>query len=322
MEYLRYTVKDQLKTKAEKQLFSYAFIAFTSILVLGLIIFLFPGKALLSHLINQEYVTDVDYRYSIALLASAGKEPINFKETNEDPTSIIKQLNASADTQDTDYFRLKYIVLRTISQRPKLTREQRIAVDKALVHYLTLLKTIPNSFEQELGMARDALAINQAPLALFYAETAIKKNPQQTAFSYAQLAQIALWAKQCVKSSNYYFLAQQQAKLIDDKRYFFITGMKVLFQCNEFEKAIQSVEKHIDGLRNDELTYRLLTELAVSADKPAKAQEFVLRLLDLQNNAKFSSMAAQKSLKNNVYNYGFELLDKFKVYLIGNPAKK
>ncbi|MBA2651871.1 MAG: hypothetical protein H0U73_06365 [Tatlockia sp.] len=320
MDDLRYTVKEQLKTKPENQLFSYGFIVFASVLVFGLLIFLFPGRSLMEQLINQEYISDVDYRYSIALLASKSHLPISYKDVNEDPTTVIKLLKESADSSDLQFLRLKYIVLRTISQKPNLTRAQRLEVDKALVHYLTVLKSQPNTFNQALGMAKDALAINQASLALFYAENAIQLNPQQTAFSYGELAQIALWAGQCVKSADYYFLAQKQAKLIDDKRYFFITAMKVLFQCNEFQKAIESVEEHIDGLRNDELTHGILTELAISAGKPAKAQEFVLRLLELQNSSTY--VYKQETLQTRIHKQSFEILRQFKKDLFGTESNK
>ncbi|CDZ78067.1 hypothetical protein BN59_02364 [Legionella massiliensis] len=298
MEHLRYTATDQKHKKPDKALFSYQFIAFAFLLVLALLLYLFPGKALFNNLIEQSYISEADFRYSILLLNSDG-----YNEIVENPAAIIKQFNDDADKQDSESLWLQYIILKYISYQPKLPKEIKLQAEQALAHYLSILQTIPTTVDEEFILARDALAVDQAPLALNFYQQIIEKNPKQDIEFYVQAARVALWAKQCVQSADYYFMAQSMAKTVDDKRYLFITAIKLLFECNKYEEAITAAEKHIDGLQSDQLTYQILTELAVRADKPAKAQDFVLRLLQLRSGiANSNELIINKNLYYEIRN--------------------
>lgn len=278
--HLRYTVPDG--STPEKQLFSYGLVIFIFLLLLAALIFFFPGKSLIKTLINQDYISDVDYRYSILLLTRDRKSPISYSNIKKNPSAALTQLDAMLTNQNSDSIWLQYTILKTILYQPKLSPQLKEQAVQVLSSYLNRFKTIKTSFKQNVKLAKDALSINQAPLALYFYEAALAIDPKQDLNFYVKVAQTALWANECIKSSDYYFVAQDKSEMISDKRYFFILALKILFECNQFDYALAAAEKHIESLREDALTFQLLTELAIKADEPAKAQEFVLKLLQLQ----------------------------------------
>lgn len=284
MKHLRYTAADEVESKPENQLFSYWLLIAFFLLVVGSLIYLFPGNSLIKTLINQEYLSEADYRYSILLLAANNKNLISYTKINENPSAVIKQFEAMSRAQNLEVRWLNYIVLKNILYQEKISKPVKLQATQVLVSYLNSFKTAPTSMQQDIQLAVDSLAIDKAPLALYFYEQVIRKNPQQNVYFYAKIGQTALWAKQCVKSANYYLIAQEKSAMLVDKRYFYILALKILFECNEFDLAIELAEKHINGLRDDALTYQLLTELAIKANQPAKAQQFVLKLLQLKAN--------------------------------------
>jgi len=284
MGHLRYTALDEVEYETGKPLFSNGLLTVLFLLVIAVLIALFPGNSLINMLINQNYISEVDYRYTILL--SSNTNPITYAKINENPSEVVNQLATGFKDQNTQSIWFNYIILKTILYKAATSKQLKRDAIKVMRQYLTAFQSIPITFKQDIELAEDALTINQSSTALFFYEQAIMKDPDQTKYFYAKVAKTALWAKQCVKSSKYYFNAQDRSALITDKRYFFIMALRVLFQCNQFELAIKSAEQHIDGLSEDPLTYQLLTELAIKANEPSNAMKFVLKLLQLQSDQK------------------------------------
>lgn len=280
LAHLRYTARDELKPRPAKRLLSPWAIFFFCVMVLALLVNLYPGQALIDSLVNQDYISDVDYHYSVLLGAKHSSNAINYHQIEEEPISALHALNKLAFDQDRKMIWIYFLIVKTILFETRDVRVKQEAT-QTMIKYLTVLKNRPGNFNQEMLLARDSLAINQPSMALDFYERALVLNPNQDVHFYVKVAQTALWAKQCVKSADYYFIAQDKSILIDDKRYFYILALRLLFECNEYQYALVSAEKHIDGLRHDTLTYQLLTNLAIRANEPAKAQEYVLKLLQL-----------------------------------------
>ena len=245
-----------------------------------LLVVLFPGQNLINALSRQQYISDVDFRYSVLLLDEDIE--LNAEQIKKNPEQVLSKLILSTNEQDASKNWLKYIILKTIAYQPDLNERTKAVAFARLKNYLITFKGQALTAEQNTHLAEDALAIDQAPLALFFYEQAVKTNPNQSVYFYAKAGQTAMWAKQCVKSATYYFTAQKLTESIQDKRYFFILALKTLFQCNEYDLAIQLAEKHLGTLSQDTQTYQLLTELALKANQTEKAQFFVLKLLELK----------------------------------------
>jgi len=250
--------------------------------ITGLLLILFPGNDLKTLLINQRYIHDTGFRYSILLLAKDNNLPINMEKIKKEPLRVINELQLSDTSENNEDLWLKYIVLKTIAYEPRENKMITLKAEKAVNQYLDYFKTIPTSASQDSQLAQDALAIDRPPLALWFYQRAISKEPNQDMQFYIKAAQTALWAEECKQSADYYFSAQHKAKTINDKRYLFIQAVNLLIGCNYYDLAIQSAEKNLDVLKQDPLTYQLLTDLALKADKPEKAKVFILKLLQIK----------------------------------------
>ncbi|VEG90297.1 hypothetical protein [Legionella spiritensis] len=282
MEHLRYIVPDELHIKHEKRLMSYWLLASFFLLVSGCLVYLFPGQSLILTLTHQEYISEVDVGYSILLLNRDGGTPITFREIKRHPSVIIKQLEDDLIDPDLNHLWAQYIILKMIAYAPEVDKKLKRQANRVLLDYLKTFQKKQTTFNQDIVLVRDALAINNAGMALYFYERALAKNPEQDMYFYAHVGETALWAQQCIKSAHYYFIAQDKAATINDKRYFYILAVKILFECEKYDLALSAIDKHIDGLIDDELTYQLLTDMAIRANKPEKAQDFLLKLLQLK----------------------------------------
>jgi hypothetical protein len=283
VEHLRYSAIIDSVKKEESRVFPYWLIVLLFLLVLGCLIYLFPGKTLLNTLVNQEYISDADFRYSLLLVKASGDNTINYSNIEKSPTIAINALSVISPHESPELIWLKYIILKNILFKHQSNKEVKLKAIAAINQYLIYFRNTPLSAAQYIQLAEDSLAINNSLVALSLYEKAMHKGYfTENVHFYEKIARTAVWAKQCIPSAEYYFISQGKVKSIEDKRYFFIAGLKVLFQCNQYDLAMKMAEKHIDGLRNDPLTYQLLTDLAIKANQPVKAQEFVLKLLQLR----------------------------------------
>ena len=285
VEHLLCTVPSELQLKSEKIVISYGLIAAFFILVLSILAYLYPGNTFINTLSNERFISEPDIQYSLLFLNRYhNNNQMTYQEILNNPSVILKHLEENLQEENLNQLWYQYIILKTILYQPKIKKPVKILARSVTADYLKRFKTMPTTFRQDLILAGDSLAIKNPQMALYYYEKAIAQNPNEDAHFYANVAQTALWAEQCVKSAEYYFVAEEKSTILLDKRYFFILALKLLFDCKQYELALSSVEKHIDGLINDDLTYHLLTRLAIRANEPKEAQKFVLKLLQLRES--------------------------------------
>ncbi|QBR83789.1 hypothetical protein E3983_05145 [Legionella israelensis] len=236
-------------------------------------------------LIQQENTHEVGYRYSILLLEQQYDIPVTYRSIKNNPASVLDDVRYTDRKETFEELWLKYVVLKGIAYEPHKNKAIKQRAERFMQEYLNYFKNLPLSANQDIQLAEDALGLDNPPLALSLYERAIHKAPDQNAYFYTKVAQTALWAKQCVKSAEYYFIAQHKSQTLNDKRYLFVRAVRLLIGCNEYELAIRMAERNIGILRQDALTYEVLTNLALSADQPEKAKLFVLKLLQLKEES-------------------------------------
>jgi hypothetical protein len=287
MEHLRYSASADNKIVAESQLFSYWMIFLVLFAVLIILAYLFPGKSLVTTLLNQEYISEVDLHYS--LLLTERKNNITYSEIHENPALVIQKINqqrlAFKDSGEIDNLWFNYIILRVISYNPMVNKDIKQQATNGMLGFFETFKTLPKTEPQLEQLAKDALAIGQSSWALYFYEQLIVANPNRSVDFYANTGKVALWSKQCIKSANYYFIAQHKTQALIDKRYFYFQALKILFQCDQTSLAIQLADKNIDGLSSDIQTYEMLIDLAIKGNQPATAQKYLIKLLQLKHHA-------------------------------------
>lgn len=286
MENLRYSVSNKGNVSSPSQLFSYWLLLFVLLAVIIVLIYLFPGKSLMNTLLNQEYVSEVDIFYSIALRDSRG-ESVTYQEMNEQPLIVINKVNQSLKnyeaSDNTNNLWFDYLILRTLAYRPTSNKEVIQLAQQGMINYFNAFKTLNISEGQLNQLAKDALAINQAPQALEFYERLLVLNPKKDMHFYAKVGEVALWAKQCVKSADYYFISEHKAVTLEDKRYFYLLALKILFQCEQSTLALKLAEDNLNGLAGDYQTYQTLIDLSIKGNQPGMAQKYLFKLLQLNN---------------------------------------
>lgn len=292
MENLRYDApnKDRFEEPdARQRFFSYGMLILFAAFFILVLVFLFPGRSLVKSLVNQAYFSQVDFRYSLLLLERNANLPVQFKEIEKNPGQVIERLLKARQlflqNKEWDNLWLSYIVIKTMTYDEKNGKQLKNAGILAMQDYFRIFPKIPNSTTQLTVLAQDALALDLPPVALFFYEAVIEKDPNQGVYFYTKAAQAALWAGQCKKSADFYFSAQHQSTSMNDQRYLYIKALKTLFSCAEYNLALSLADKNINGLREDPQTYQLLTELSLKANQPQKAEVYVRKLLELQGKA-------------------------------------
>ena len=89
----------------------------------------------------------------------------------------------------------------------------------------------------------------------------------------------ALAAGDYRKSAHLLFDAMDRETSIDRRRQLFLKAIRTLQSGNLLDEALAAADRNIDGLANDRTTLLSLTRLALAANRPVKAQEYVKRAL-------------------------------------------
>lgn len=289
MGHLRYGVTNKQYGATESELFSWWMVSLAFIIVILSLVAVFPARSLVHTLLNQDYISEVDLYYS--LLINKNHNGVSYADIQNNPLMVINKLDANTtQTTNNNAQRLQslwfdYIILRVISYNPKFKKDIIQKANEGMLRYFEVFKQQTTSDEQLQQLAHDALAIDNAAYALYFYEQLIARNPNRSVVFYSEVAKVALWAKQCVKSADYYFISQHKTTVLKDKRYFYFQALKTLFQCNQSTLAMELADKNIDGLSDDIETWQTLIDFAIKADKPAIAQQYLFRFLQLKNKA-------------------------------------
>lgn len=289
MAQLRYNVTSEVKVEFDYHFRIFSALTFVTIIVsiVLILVLLFPGKQLLTALVNQNYISEVDYFYSLLLRKQSDPDALTYPAIQRDPSRAFEQLNQLLPqlvaSNNLDQLWINYIILKSITFNSSLPKPLKIEGKQIMMNYLNQFKTLNNSNQQLMQLGDDSLAIEQSPIALFFYEQLLERNKNEPLYFYTRVAEVALWAKECNKSADLYFYAMDRSTSMVDKRFFYFAALKTLLQCDKSQLAVDLAEKHIDGLKDDIQTYELLVQLAIQADKPNIAEQFMIRLLELKS---------------------------------------
>ena len=78
-----------------------------------------------------------------------------------------------------------------------------------------------------------------------------------------------------------YFAAMYKHGLIQQQRYFFLSGIRALQSGNLVTEALAAGETHINGLAKDRETLLFMARLALAANRPDRSQVYIRRALGM-----------------------------------------
>lgn len=252
---------------------------------------LFPGQQLANYLMNMDNVSEVEFRYSALMMPTYPGLILTPDVIENDPSQAVEQLNSIPGRFANNYSAkgiwLSYIVLRTLTLSTELPAQVKREALVGMKEYFKYFEKISElNINQLKILARDALAIQSSEWAMVFYERIVKIYPEQPVFFYGEMVKAATWAKQCEKSAEMAFIAKGKALNIEDKRYFFILAIKTLFQCDKYGLGMKLAQENLKDLTEDTMTYQLLIEYAIKAGDPKLANQFLLKLLELQGFSK------------------------------------
>lgn len=238
-----------------------------------------------------EYLTLVDAEYSLDVLNAIKDTALSREQLRKEPERALQTIENAFQHErgKTDILWLYYIILRPMA----LSKTYPIG---ARVRGKTLLKDYISAFSSDFALqenqlkilAQDALAIGSPSLAVVFYQRVLSMNQGQSVAFYGDAVRTALWANLCVPTSKLAFEAQARARKKADKRYFFFMGIQSLFQCSQFDAAMRAVDSHIGDLKNDALTYQLLAEYAIKANRPDLASRYITKSIELRGDVTFN----------------------------------
>lgn len=280
MEHSRYSAKGEIQTSPQYSFYSHALLLGFILASIVAIIFIFPGNALVNTLLNQES-GEVDFRYSLVILQKTTNTALNYEKILKNPIQAIQELEANRIAMDKNLW-FYYIILRGVVFFPKLSAEAKLVAQQEVIKYLDTFSKQTLTEAQNTQLAKDAVAINKSTMALIFYERVLAQNPNQPIYFYTNIAKTALWAKQCEKSANYFFIGQDKVDNLKDKRFFYFSALNALTSCDKPKGAIELAIKHLDGLSEDIETYQRLINFAIASDKPEKARDFMFKMMELK----------------------------------------
>jgi hypothetical protein len=259
--------------------------------VLFLAYLLFPGQQLLGTLLSMDNLSQVEYRYTMLIMPDYPGLSINPELLQKNPDQAVKQLakipGGFAKDYSTKDIWLSYIALRTLTLSTDLPDKVKAEGKAGMKEYFKYFEKAANLNSQQLKvLARDSLAIESSDWAMIFYDRIVKVYPDQSALFYGEMVKAATWDKQCVKSADMALLAKQKASTIEDKRYFFFLAIRSLFQCDQYDLGMKFAQENLQDLTEDVTTYQLLIEYAIKAGDPKLANQFLLKLLELQGFSK------------------------------------
>ncbi len=178
----------------------------------------------------------------------------------------------------------QYLIVRTQAfqlpeNNPK--RKQFEAKMKAQIPVLTRSPYLATN--ETLTLASDATALSSIKEAIILYQRLIA-TPINTipAKVFAKAGQTALFISDYRASADLYFAAQARTNDPVKQREYFINALDSLQQGNLMTEALTAAKTHIGNLKDDGVTLRYLANLALKANHPETAQDYAMRMLQLE----------------------------------------
>jgi hypothetical protein len=269
----------RLELAANWQLFVVA------LLVVALLMAIFPRKALIEQLYQQQTLDDLTLSYvqnlyrtnpknsDAALLLARTQQDVMDISTLE---SLVLKLTVTGDLRQRNEARA--VLLK--AYRNRLVKN----IDKAEASRLTarLLDMLQAARNDDLpdSMARtfgdEAFALNRPQLGVdFYR----KLHIDQSAGVLEGYGDMALGNGQHAAAATYYFMAREQAASIEESRRLFQLGVRTLMAASLFRQAMEEARVRLDDLADDPQTLRFLSRTAMAAGDPVAAADYARRLV-------------------------------------------
>lgn len=268
-------------------------LALIGLLVLSLLTAIFPRKALIERLYQQQTMDELTLSYvqnmhraypanadAALLLARSQQHTMTLAELEGLLTRFVTEGEPRQRTEAQTLLFQAYQAKLETHPAPG----EKTTLTKHMLEVLQAAKSLDFSPEQTRDFANEAFALNQPELGLYFFKKLHLDEPGRVLEKYAQLS---LGQGQYVAASNYYFLALEKTTQLEEMRHLFLSGVQTLMAASLFKQAMQAAQQHLGDLKNDPQTLRYLSRAALAAGDTQLAASYA-RLLVFQPKGKAS----------------------------------
>jgi polysaccharide biosynthesis protein PelB len=256
-----------------------------ALLVLALLAAVFPRKALIEKLYQQQSLDDLTLSYVQNLYRTNPNNPdatLLLAKTRPDlidvPTleSVISDLLESNDVRQRNEART--ILLKAYRSRldKPIDKTEEIRISAQLVRLLHSAQQDDLPVSLVRRFAEEAFKLDQPDLgvALFK-----RLNIDVSADELAHFGDLALGRGQHSLAAKYYFMARDKAESVPDARRYFQAGVKTLMAASQYAQAMETAKIKIGDLANDQQTLRFMLRTALAAGDPMAAAGYARKLV-------------------------------------------
>jgi hypothetical protein len=256
-----------------------------ALLVLALLAAVFPRKALIEKLYQQQSLDDLTLSYvrnlyrtnpnnadAILLLAKTRPDLIEVPKLE----SVVSDLLESKDVRQRNEART--ILLNAYRSRLDQGIEK---IEEARLN-AQLMSLLQSAEKEELpatlvrSLAEEAFRLDQPELGV----TLYKRlNVEISAKELGYFGDLALGRRQHAIAAKYYFMAREKAKSQPEASKFFQAGVKTLMAASQYAQALEMAKLNLGDLAKDPQTLRFLSHTALAAGDPVAAAVYARKLV-------------------------------------------
>jgi hypothetical protein len=256
-----------------------------ALLVVALLVAIFPRKALVEKLYQQQALDDLTLSYvknlyrtnpnnadAILLLAKTKPDFIDVPKLE----SAISGLLASVDLHQRNEARtiLFHAYMDRLNKKIDKSEEARLNAQLAVLIQSARDDELPDNLARSFAEEAFRLNLPEVGIALLK-----RLNEDISAKALERYADLALGRGQYPVAAKYYFMARDKADSLPEARRLYQRGVQTLMAANAFVQAMEDANANLGDLAKDPPTLRFLTQTALSAGDPAAAAKFARMLV-------------------------------------------
>jgi hypothetical protein len=256
-----------------------------AVLVVALLTAIFPRKALVEKLYQQQTLDDLTLSYvknlyrtnpnnadAILLLAKTKPDFIDVPKLE----SAISGLLASVDLRQRNEARtvLFHAYMDRLNKKIDKSEEARLNAQLALLIQSARDDELPDHLARSFAEEAFRLNLSEVGIALFK-----RLNVDISAKALERFADLALGRGQYAIAAKYYFMAREKADSLPEVRRLYQLGVRTMMAANAFVQAMADANSKLGDLAADPPTLRFLIQAALAAGDPIAAARFARMLV-------------------------------------------
>lgn len=193
--------------------------------------------------------------------------------------SVPTQTGMQKNQLDIAWLELQILEQETYRHEPDTP--ERTAAQARLKDYVQRMLLLPWDNARLVELASKAASYGEPSAATRVYRQWLTQNVDLPATEWVKAASIALGASDYRLAAQLHLRARQKSLRPEQQREAFLNALRALQAGNLLNEALDVAEREIGALQNDTMTLEFLVRLALAANRPAIAERYARRMLQL-----------------------------------------